>query len=98
MFVRGSIFPSVLIRCGIAVVYLPGSGKDMSLIFRSRSLESHGITNLTKSIYIVDRDALGHIHKQIHKKRLNMPTNQSLTLVCQLDESTRLIHVIINLA
>ena len=29
MFVRGSIFPSVLIRCGIAVVYLPGSGKDI---------------------------------------------------------------------
>ena len=36
VFVRGSIFSSVLIRCGIAVVYLPRSGKDM-VILRSQN-------------------------------------------------------------
>ena len=30
VFVRGPIFAYVLICCGIAVVYLPGSGKDMA--------------------------------------------------------------------
>ena len=34
MLVRGQIFVYVLIRCGRAVVCLPGSGKDMGLTMK----------------------------------------------------------------
>ena len=49
VFVRGPIFPSVLIRCGRAVVYLPGSGKDINDL-------PDGVINSTVRLYHVYAD------------------------------------------